>query len=165
MLTKITTLIGIVCLFAYLGYKYVTADPPGYCRAQQRYITDEEFLGATVTIFQRYMNEEWVYPDGRRVKRKDYPGWHKTVDFDPNNPNCCLVLRDETHSVFKRTFGLQEVDVWLNSRTSTLPVTPSDRQIRFYFDVCGNLIDSDIGLPDTAYPVITTTNIGTTHGL
>ncbi|PPK76526.1 hypothetical protein B0F87_103133 [Methylobacter tundripaludum] len=155
---KITALASAACLSAYLGYKYVTADPPGYCRAQQRYIIDEEFLRVTVAIFERYMNEEWVYPNGRRMKRKDYPGWYKTVDFDPKNPNCCLVRREETHSVFNRMFGLQEVDVWLNSRTSTLPVTPTDEPNRFYFDVCGDLKESDIGLPDTAHPVITTTN-------
>jgi hypothetical protein len=157
---KITALIGIVCLATYLGYKFVTADPPGYCRAQDRYITDEEFLKATIAIFDRDMNQEYVSTDGRRIKWKDSSEWHRKIDFDARNPNCCIVRREETHSVFNRMFGLQDVDVWLNSRTSTLPILLGDNHVRFHFDVCGYLWDSEIGLPNTAYPVITTKNIG-----
>jgi hypothetical protein len=146
---KITVLISAVCLYAYigsyLGYKFVTAGPPGYCRAQQRYITDEEFLKVTVAMFERYRNEEWVNPDRKRVRREDSSDWQRKVDFDPTNPNCCFVDRDETHSVLDRMFGWQEVVVWLNLRTSTLPVVPTDEPIRSYFDVCGNLKHSDIG--------------------
>jgi hypothetical protein len=86
---KISALTSAICLVVYLGYKYVTADPPGYCRAQQRYITDEEFLRATVAIIERDMNTETVnYPDGKRQMRKNYEnGPYKDWDFDSQKPN------------------------------------------------------------------------------
>jgi hypothetical protein len=157
---RITAFISAACLTAYLGYKFVTADPPGYCRAQDRYIGDEEFLKATIAITNRNMEEPTRYPDGKIVKNKEVAPMYKNRDFDPKNPNCCVVLRSRTHSDFNRVFGLQEIEVVLNSRTSTESVMAGDHKQRFRWDVCGNLWDSDIGLPNTAYRVISTKNIG-----
>ena len=160
---KVTALLGIACLSAYLGYRYVTS-PPGYCRDQDRYISDAEFLRATIAITYRDMNNEAVYPDGKRAKHKDAAALYKNWDFDASKPNCCLVRREETHSALNRIFGLQEIEVLLNPRTSTLPVDLGDHQVRFRWNVCGTLIDG-IGLPNTQYRVITTKNIGADHGL
>ena len=41
---KTTVLAGVVCLTAFLGYKYLTADPPGYCEKNGRVYTNEEAL-------------------------------------------------------------------------------------------------------------------------
>lgn len=157
---KTIALVSAASVAAYLGYKYVTADPPGYCRAQQRHITDEEFIRTAVAITERDMNTETDgYPEGKTQKRKNYSnGWYKNWDFDSKNPNCCLVLREDTQRIFYRMFDLQDVEVWLNPKTTTYPVKRGDYQLRFFFNVCGTLIDSDIGLPDTTYPIITTTN-------
>lgn len=41
---KIAALTSAACLAAFLGYKYVTADPPGYCEKSGRVYTNEEAL-------------------------------------------------------------------------------------------------------------------------
>ena len=156
----ITALLSIASLSAYLSYRYVTS-PPGYCREQDRYIRDEEFVRATIAITYRDMElENKLYAEGTIAKRKDSASMYKNWDFDPRNPNCCAVLREGTRSAFNRIFGLQEIEVLLNPRTNTLPVDAGDHQLRFRWDVCGMLRDSAIGLPDTQYRVVTTKNLG-----
>ena len=160
---KITALTGVVCLTAFLGYKYLTADPPGYCSAQQRYISDAEFIKTVGLLVERDMKSvSSTYPDGRKVSGKEkYVKWSEGwADLDPKDPKFSTVRREKTHSIFNRMFGLQDVDVWIG------PELPNLGVLSFHFDVCGNLWESDIGLPNTAYRVITTTNIGgANHGL
>ena len=158
---KITALTGVVCLAAFLGYKYVTADPPGYCGAQQRYISDAEFIKAVGLLVERDMKiVSTTYPDGRKVSGKEkYVQWDKEWNgLNPRDPKFSTVRREKTHSIFNRMFGQQDIDVLIGPE--------SGGTLSFHFDVCGNLWESDIGLPNTAYRVITTTNIGgTNHGL
>ena len=47
-LLKIIALAGAACLAGFLGYKYFTADPPGYCEKNGRVYTKEEALESYV---------------------------------------------------------------------------------------------------------------------
>jgi hypothetical protein len=155
---KTTALIGTVCLAAIFGYKYVTADPPGYCAAQGRYISDAEFIKAVGLLVERDMKSvSTTYPDGRKVSGKEkYVQWDKEWNgLNPRDPKFSTVERKRTHSIFNRILDLQRVDVRIGPE--------SGGTLSFHFDVCGNLWESDIGLPNTAYRVITTTNIGGTN--
>ena len=92
---KVTALASAACLAAFLGYKYmITADPPGYCSAQQRYISDEEFIKLAVKL-----REDDIARHGglsayekELIRQKNNPD-NAGRDFDINNPNCCRVFR------------------------------------------------------------------------
>ncbi|WP_137886525.1 hypothetical protein [Pseudomonas sp. 2FE] len=142
----------------YFGYKLTLSTPAGYCNSQERYISDDEFIKASAAALEWKSNRQVTsYPEGTTGKLKEISSWYKNLDFNLENPNCCLVIRNDP------LLGSQEIEVWLNSKTSIAPVTPSDYQIRFFFDTCGKLIDSDIGLPDTELRIITTTSIMEKH--
>lgn len=150
-------LTGVACFTVLLGYKFVAAESSGYCSSQQRYISDAEYIRTVGMLVERDMG--WVgnvYPNGGKIEGKEkYLKWSKNwADVNPNDPKFSTVHREKTHSIFNRMFGLQAVDVWIG------PQWPLTGVLIFHFDICGNLLDSDIGLPDTVYPVITTKNIG-----
>jgi hypothetical protein len=144
----------VVLLGSGLAYMYVTADPPGYCRAQQRYIPDEEFIKTSAALLYWDMNR--TYPDG--TKRRDVMGY-ENLDFDPTNPNCCSVGREISPSIFDRFFGFQEVEVRLNPKTSTRPVkVMGDGYIENKYSICGELLYSSTGHPTSGHTKVTTTN-------
>lgn len=155
---KITALMGTACLAVFLGYTYVTADPPGYCSAQKRYISDDEFTRTVVVLVKADIKNS-------KPKKGDssfYGNWDGYVP-DFGDSTYFEVRREETHSIFNRMFGQQTVQV--------LITPPSNKKISysapsFYFDVCGTLLESDIGLPSSnaQYP-ITTSTVGENHGL
>ena len=158
-------LLGIFALGTYATFKTVTADAPGYCRAQGRYIEDNEFVAATIAIVER--DRELTDPpdaDGKREKRKNSRAVYQNWDFDAGNENCCYVSRKDTFPIVKRLFGFQQVVVFINPKTHTLPVFGSDHQLLFFWDVCGGLMDSSINLPDGRFPIVTTKNIGEHSG-
>lgn len=164
---KRSTWIVLSLLTVLLGssFVYVTADPPGYCAAQQRYIPDEEFIQASATLFEWDMNRTIVYQDGRKKKRKDvhYENVSKKLDFDSKSPNCCLIERENTNPIYTRLLGWQEVSVRLNPETSTRPIQfPTDNIIRLTYNVCGKLLNYDFTYyPYEGHKEITTTNIFT----
>lgn len=47
---KIFTALCVLCFAGFLGYGYMTSDPPGYCVAQNRYIHDEVFIKASESL-------------------------------------------------------------------------------------------------------------------
>lgn len=147
--------IAILCLIAFLGYKYAIADPPGYCKAQNRYISDMEFANTVIVLVQADIK-------GRKPKKGDssfYENWDGYVPAIGDSSDI-EVRRKATYLAFNRMFGWQEVEVW---------ITPPKKKgafynvVTFYFDVCGRLLDSDIGMPYSSTPV-TTTSIGKQHG-
>lgn len=151
---KIATLIGVACLTAFIGYRYVTADPPGYCRAQDRYISDEELLKAAVALFEWDMNRETrVYPEEAIKKRKNYSTSYQYWKRTRYRPDCCEVDRINTRKVFRRMFGTQEVKVVLYTGESR-----GDSQAWFNFDVCGTLIPSDSSFLGSGVRGVTTSN-------
>lgn len=148
---KITALTGAVFLAALLGYKYVTADPLGYCSAQQRYISDAEFIKAVGILVEGDMKS--VNFNSKRSGKEKYVQWDKEWnDLNPRDPKFSRVERERTHSLFNRIFNLQRVDVWIGPKSGGTLV--------FHFDVCGKLVDSDVGLPAASMDPITTTTLG-----
>lgn len=147
--------IGLLCapLLVFVFFE-ISTNATGYCNSQKRYISDDEFINASAAALEWQANRLVTkYPENEKVRIKDHFEPYKNLDFDLKNRNCCLVNRHNT------SLGSHDIEVWLNPRTSTSPITPSDSQLRFFFNSCGKLIDSDIGLPDTSMQVITTTSI------
>src|SRR3990167_1087337 len=90
---------GAFCLAAFLGYKYITADSPGYCAAQDRYISDAEFIRTTEALFawgiedQLQIQMRWATenPDGPPLAQwggyanSSYESYQRWVaDFEKN---------------------------------------------------------------------------------
>jgi hypothetical protein len=84
---KITAQISAACLAAYLGYKYVTADPPGYCPEQKRVLSDEEFI---------YIAMRGTFESGQM--KLDALGTSVQAYY-ANHPKCCSVTKGDS-SVF-----------------------------------------------------------------
>lgn len=123
----------------YAGYKINVVVPPGYCRNQDKYISDEEFIQIAIDLREK----DWAERGGRE---KFVYG----VDFDSKDPNCCLVDREKTSweftegkvtAVFWRLFDYQEVSVKLNNETSINSIKEHTRSDKFVFDACGELKD------------------------
>lgn len=94
---KIIVLTGLVCLTAFLGYRYVTADPPGYCSAQKRYITDAELIQSALQLREG----EIAHYGGMDAYEKDFISLNRHPeeagrDFDIKDPNCCKVYRGKS---------------------------------------------------------------------
>ena len=147
---KITTLAGVTCLAVFLGYKYVTADPPGYCQVQQRYISDEEFIRTSVALLDLKRKQDKLVWDTKPDLYAHYIRSNEILDQNRNRPGFTHVWRNDTRTVYRWLFGWQQVEITLNANSG-------DGLIRFYYDVCGKLKDSDIGLPSANTDPITTT--------
>ncbi|MEQ1588765.1 MAG: hypothetical protein ABL902_00230 [Gallionella sp.] len=140
------------------AYMYVTADPPGYCRAQQRYIPDEEFIKTSISLLEWDMNRTTVtYPEGIVKKKKDALNYYEAIDFDPRKPNCCSVQRGQP-TILERKFGVQKILLRLTPKVGGKRASYSDSLYHFKYDVCGKLLDG-AGYPNTSAEEITTTNI------
>jgi hypothetical protein len=140
----------IAGLAALVGYKYFTADPPGYCAAQGRYISDEEFIKASEAMLAWRMKEKlerqkrWAAesPGGPFSKDSGYvnstieSAQRKQADIEANRkrPGFTKVDRDETHTIFRWLVGYQQLTVTLNAKSG-------DDQSRYVFDVCGNVLE------------------------
>lgn len=135
---KITALTGIVSLAAFLGYKYVMADPPGYCRAQQRYISDEEFIKASVILLEAAMKRnslKWdSNPDSVNSGLKRV---FERLEKNRNRPGFIQVVRNDTHTISRWLFGYQQVQVILNANSG-------DEHLRYFYNVCGQIRESDL---------------------
>lgn len=160
---KVTALAGVACLAAFLGYKYVTADPPGYCSAQDRYISDEEFIRTSEALFAWGMEEQlktqmrWVTENpGRPLSHspghanssyESYKRW--VADFEKNRsrPGFIRVVRDDTHTIFRWLFGYQQIQVVMNANSG-------DGQSPYTYDVCGNVLETGLHSPSA----VTTSN-------
>lgn len=122
-------LIVLTSLSIYLGCKYFNAAPPGYCNAEGRYISDDEFIRIAISLREK----DWEQRGGR--EKFTYSG----RDFDPNNSNCCRVIREETFSLVNRIFDQQVISVELNNETTTVNIYSANLNDRLFFDVCGRL--------------------------
>lgn len=147
---KTTTLAGAVCLAAFLGYKYVTADPPGYCRAQNRYISDEEFIRTAEALLARGMQEKFKTQTRWALENPGHPQtqspgyanstlesfvrWQADIEANRKRPGFSKVDRNETRTIFRWLFGYQQLTVILN-------VQSGDDRFFYVFDACGNVLE------------------------
>ncbi|HKB59202.1 MAG TPA: hypothetical protein VKC56_04065 [Gallionellaceae bacterium] len=156
-LAKVLSIFILLALGGGARYAYLAVYPPGYCRAQHRYIPDDEYLKASIALLYWDMNRiTTTYPEGRKVKKKDI--YYKGIDFDPKNPNCFFVTRGQ-ETVIDQLLGRQTVFVFLNPRTSKGPVTSmGDSFYDFDYSDCGELLSSGISLPDSNTGTISIAN-------
>lgn len=156
------SLLGFLFVSLVVCLRFVVAPALGWCFYQERYIPDEEFIGAVKNAIQVRMEMVGtsVIDNGEveRVKLKDsiYRDW----DFDPDNPNCCRVTRDNRSRLLAVMIGQGDVVVEVNPRKNKSFIVGSDSNYRFFFDGCGLLRSSDMGLPDTYQRVIQTKETG-----
>lgn len=160
---KAARLFVVVCLAGFLGYKYVTADPPGYCAAQGRFISDEEFIRTSEALLAWATKEQldtqtkWAAENpGQRLSssfwyanssHESYQRWQDGLEKNRKRPGFIRVVRDDTHTIFRWLWGYQQVQVILNANSG-------DEQMRYFYDVCGKVLDGTVVSPSA----ITTTN-------
>ncbi|MDQ1314288.1 MAG: hypothetical protein QG662_397 [Pseudomonadota bacterium] len=147
---KTTALIGAVCLAVFFGYKYVTADPPGYCAAQNRYISDAEFIRVSEALLAWGMKEQlrtqtrWALENPGHPPTKS-PGyvnsslesferWQEDIEANRKRPGFAKVDWRETRTIFRWLFGYQQITVILN-------VQSGDDRFFYVFDACGNVLE------------------------
>lgn len=158
---KITALTGAVCLAVFLGYKYVTADPPGYCAAQGKYISDEEFIKTSEALFAWGMQEKlkaqtrWASENPGRPQThspgyanstpESFERWQADIEANLKRPGFIKVDRSETRTIFRWLFGYQQIQVVLNANSG-------DGQSPYTYDVCGNVLEGGAeGITTTNY--------------
>ena len=160
---KVTALTSAAFLAAFLGYKYLTADPPGYCAAQGRYISDAEFIRTTEALYAWGMKERlknqmrWAAENpGRPLSEspgfsdssyESFQRWQASIEKNRSRPGFIQVVRDDTHTIFRWLFGYQQIQVVMNANSG-------DGQSPYTYGVCGNLLESGLHSPSA----ITTTN-------
>lgn len=145
---------GAFCLAAFLGYKYITADSPGYCAAQDRYISDAEFIRTTEALFawgiedqlQRQMRWATENPDGPPLTQEggyvnssyeSYQRWVADFEKNRNRPGFIRVVRDDTHTIFRWLFSYQQIQIVMNANSAGGRPT-------YTYDVCGKLRQSRV---------------------
>ncbi|MEQ1525304.1 MAG: hypothetical protein ABL911_00975 [Gallionella sp.] len=124
------------------AYMYVTADPPGYCRAQQRYIPDEEFIPISLAIWDRDIREHKPRWDRDPKLFESQLKAYERGERNRKHGGFIAIDRSDTHTVFRVLFDYQQIRVVLNANSG-------DEQRSFFYDVCGALKKN---------PSITTTN-------
>lgn len=127
----------------YAANDLLTQNPPGFCAATKRYIADEEFFRTAIALFEwEASRDQKEMPGGAIVKRKDYESdWYQKWERSRSQTDCCQVFRGDTHSTFKRIFGLQDIEVILYTDQENR----GDHQFPFLFDVCGRLLPHEFG--------------------
>ena len=75
---KLTIVVGLLGMVLYL---FITADPPGYCGEQKRFLSDAEFIEIAVR-------------DEFNTRRMNIDGSEASISsFHAKYPNCCHVYR------------------------------------------------------------------------
>lgn len=127
------------CFLAFLGYKYLTADSSGYCRAQQRYISDKTFLDVALEMRMNELKANGGLDayEKQLTSQKNNPV-SAGRDFDVKNPNCCRVYRKKVEHYCGWDYP---VCVRLNYQMSKADVDSGDIGRLYFFDNCGNMQD------------------------
>lgn len=86
-------IIAPLAIILPISYWYFTAPPPGFCAAQNRYVTDEEYIKLSTNAYHKY----------RAFDGKSY-----------SLLNCCVVERIEG-GFWSKVFRIDE-GVWVNWR-------------------------------------------------
>lgn len=123
----LSCLVIVGCTALYFGYRSFTVEnvPPGFCKEQQRYIADREFIDRAV----RERDTRW----GSLPR-------YANRDFDLKNHNCCRVRRGGDISNLKEVEQIEGevVEVVLNNQTSRTEVRRSANFDVVVLSVCGN---------------------------
>jgi hypothetical protein len=146
-------ILGLVCFITFVFYvRWNFFEENRYCLSGSARISDGEFIDSAVLLTLMDISQ-------RNPKKGDssfYGNWEGYLP-DRKDKNCCTVNRDDENSFIKWVLKKQRITVF---------VGPKDRDlIRFNYDLCGNLIDSDIGLPYSNTITITTSSTGNNNGL
>lgn len=160
---KITALTSVTLSAAFFGYKYMTADPPGYCAAQDRYISDAEFIKTTEALFAWGMKAQlktqmkWLAENpGQSLSQsggfanssyESFQRWQAGIEKNRNRAGFIQVVREHTHTIPRWLLGYQQIQVVMNANSG-------DGQSPYTYDVCGSLLESGLHSPSA----ITTTN-------
>lgn len=159
---------GAFCLAVFLGYKYITADSPGYCAAQDRYISDAEFISTTEAVYAWVIEERLQYKLRRATENPKAPDrmrrpiegphiprltpWSEFAAFyedhqrlvayfenNRNRPGFIQVVRDDTHTIFRWLIGYQQIQVGMDES--------GDGVVTHYYNVCGELVQGASSFP------------------
>lgn len=150
----------IAGLAALISYKYFTADPPGYCAAQDRYISDEEFIRISEAALAWGMKEQlktqmrWATENpGKPFSEQhgnanstleSFERWRVDIDANRKRPGFAKVDRGETRTVFRWLIGYQQLSVTLNANTTSLDASAQT----YIFDICGDALEAQGHLPE-----------------
>ena len=140
-----------VILGGGIVYKYIRADPPGYCSAQHRYIVDEEYIKTSLVLLDWGISRQ---KSNWKTNPELYERYLKSSDRMERNrtlPGFVNVDRGDMHTVSRWLFGYQQIQIILNANSG-------DEFIRIYYDACGKLIASDLGHPYSGHKEINTQN-------
>lgn len=156
---KVTALASVACLAGFLGYKYVSADPPGYCAAQGKYISDEEFIKISEARLAWGMKEKlkaqmrWASENPGRPQSEQHGSpdstlesferWQANIDANRKRPGFAKVDRSETRTIFRWLFGYQQLTVRLNANVNSVESDAQD----YVFNVCGHIKETWGHLP------------------
>lgn len=133
--------IPIIGLVTYAGYKYLLADPPGYCAKQGRVLSDEEY-------FQIILGD--LMKSGQM---KLDPSETTVQAYLANHPKCCQVYRGDD-GAFKdlRWFHFDGVNVSIlyelseegkkSNRTGQGPGSDTHYIYISWLDGCGKQYES-----------------------
>lgn len=138
-----------ILLISGLLYALSAINPSGYCSSQKRNISDEEFKQASLGLleFERHQDQLLWNTDPKLYE--NYIKSYETLQKNRKSDGFIEVDRSNNYSIFNRVLGSQQIQVILNANSG-------DGQIRFYYDICGKLLHSEVGLRDTKYQTITT---------
>jgi hypothetical protein len=117
------TMIGVIYWFlAYVAY------PEGYCTAQQRYISDDEFVGIAVRMASGNMN----------IDRSDA----SMRNFHVNHPRCCQISREGTLLIWRVLGTASGITVELKYLTDPKFFEGVSKlyEATYVFDSCGKKV-------------------------
>lgn len=126
----------ILAVALLIGYRYFTAPPLGFCVAQNRYITDEEYIKRAISVMHK----------GQKV-----------VDGKRSILRCCYVIRNEGDFLSKVLRADEGVSVsWYFERTQEARDSDSPKD-KYYsvdqtIDTCATIIFDDIGISTNSLP-------------
>lgn len=153
---KMTFLIIAICFLSLVVYRYDTSYPPGFCRKQQRYISDNELINVSITLIEAFKNQERKKWATNMELYEQYIKADRHFEQSRKQPGFVHVVRIDASSIagtLKWMLSPQENLVILNANSG-------DGWIRFFYDACGELKDSDIGLPASKINTITIKTLG-----
>lgn len=131
---KTTALTGVVCIAAFLGYKFVTTDPPGYCESQKRVIPNEE-------IFTHYLDAK-IKLGQLKLSASEITG----RDYLENHPNCCRIDRSFKakfrqdgliYALFTKVSGYAEVTYEMSDSAKKMDIGATRHTALLTVDSCG----------------------------